>query len=65
MTITEERKLRHSIVRFEGVLHSNVEIERVTELEYGKLEVFAKIKGYKYGYIFNNEKIMKVWRIIL
>ena len=62
--IKEEKKIRHSIARFEGALHSNVEIERVTELENGKREVFAKIKGYKYGYIFSNERIMKAWRII-
>ena len=62
--MTEERKLRHLIARFSGVRHCNVEIAKIETLD-GQRKVVAKVKGYKYCYLFHGDNVIKTWRVML
>lgn len=64
MTMTEEKKLRHALARFETTRHSSVTIVSAETLENGNKKVFAKIRGFKQGYIFQGDKITSSWRCI-
>ncbi len=65
MTMAEEKKLRHALARFENVKHCSVEVISAEIISNGKRRVFAKIKGYKHGYLFStNDTITESWRVV-
>ena len=64
ITKQEKRKYRHTIARFEGTLHKNVDVISAEDMGNGKKKVVAKIKCFKYAYIFQGIGITQSWRII-
>ena len=64
MTLEEQRRLRHLIARFEGTLHSHVEVVSAEAIDNGQCKVIAYLKCWKYAYIFKGDGIVKSWRVI-
>ena len=64
MTEKEEKRLRHILARFEGVKHSSVEIVCAESPTNGRRRVYAKIRGFQYGYIFENERVAGSWKCV-
>ncbi len=63
MTMTESRRLRHLIARFEQTLHAYIEIISCEEIGNGQRQVIASLKSFKYGYLFQGDCIKKSWRV--
>ena len=63
MTMTDERKLRHLIARFEKTLHAYIKIISCEEIGNGQRKVIVSIKCFKYGYIFEGDCIKESWRV--
>ena len=64
MTEKEEKRLRHLLARFEGVKHNSVEVVCAETPANGKRKVYAKIRGYEYGYIFQNDSVIESWKVV-
>ena len=64
MTEEEKRKYRHTIARFEGTLHRYIDVISAEDIGNGKKKVVAKIKNFKYAFIFHWNGISQSWRII-
>ena len=64
MTETEKKRLRNVLAKFEQARHCNVEVLSKKELEDGKSEVIAKIRGFKHGYLFQGDVVRLSWSVI-
>ena len=64
MTMSEEKKLTHAIAKFEQTLHANVRIVSSDIISPEKRKVIARLKCFKYVYIFQGEGIVESWRDI-
>ena len=64
MTAEEKRKYRHTIARFEETLHRYIDVISKEDIGNGRQMVVAKIKCFKYAYIFQGIGITQSWRII-
>ena len=64
MTETEKKRLRHLLARFEGVRHNSVEIIQAESFTGIKRKVYAKIRGFKFGYVFENDNVVESWAVV-
>ena len=64
MTEKEEKRFRHILARFESVKHSAVEVLCAEVPHNGKRRVFAKVNGFQYGYLFQDEHVIDSWRCV-
>lgn len=64
MTMAEEKKLRHLIARFNNVKHSSVDVLRAESTTSNKRRVYAKIRGFEYGFLFQDNNIVESWVVV-
>ena len=64
MTMKEEKKLRHLLARFNNVKHSSVEVLRAETITNDKRRVYAKIRGFECGFLFQGNNIVESWVVI-
>lgn len=64
MTMAEEKKLRHLIARFNNVKHSSVDVLRTESTTNDKRRVYAKIRGFEYGFLFQGNNIVESWVVV-
>lgn len=64
MTEKEKKRLRHLLARFERVKHASVDIVCMESPTNGKYKVYAKIRGFEYGYVFQNDSVVTSWKVV-
>lgn len=64
MIMAEEKKLRHLIARFNNVKHSSVDVLCAETIMNDKRRVYAKIRGFKYGFLFKGNNIVESWVVV-
>ncbi len=64
MKTNEEKRLRWLIARFERVKPNSVDIISAEPVAYKERKILADVKGFKYIYLFQNDVVVKSWRMV-